>query len=326
ISYLLMAAGVLTKGLPSVLIQALLLLCWLVYIKQWKKLFTLQHITGMLLSVAIITGYFVLYHRKNDAFVYMLQLLTESTQRSIGINKWGRVTLNVLQAPLQLLYISFPASIILFYAINNKVRQQLKGDMLFAFSCMFTLIICGIFFLSPGTANRYIYPAFPFIAIMAAIIYAKAAAVMASSKWLAGCNAIVGVFIVLGAARIAYDVWVVPYQLKTLPQNYRNLTAKILHCTNNQPVYLTGEPRPSPVNSFLLIEDEQDSTYGAPLLPYQVPYYITKATGTIMHYDSVPRRGVFYLAPVEFLKDKKVDVYFTFFDNWVRRYVALVKF
>lgn len=326
LSYLLMAAGILTKGLPLVVIQGLLLLCWLTYIKQFKKLFSIQHIVSLVIGVAVVFVYFLQYSKQQNVLLYLAQLLTESTQRSALTNKWSSIALNILQAPLQVFYICIPATAILLYACNRNVREQLKGDKLFAFSFMFTLIISVIFFLSPQTANRYLYPAFPFIAIMAALVYAKAQPVLAASKWLISYRGLLWVFIFFTVVRIGYNVWGIPYQLKTFPLNYPTLTAKILQYTHDSAVYLTGYPQKYDVNSFLFIKPAEDSINGAPLIPYQIPYYLTRATHTIMRYDSIPQKGLYYLTPVDFLKNKPHTVYFTFFDSWIRRDLALVKF
>jgi len=326
LSYLFMAAGVLTKGLPPLLIQALLLLAWFVYIKQFKKLFSIQHIIGILIGGSLIYLYFMQYSKQSDVLLYLSQLLTESAQRSALGSKWGKIAVNILQSPVQVFYLCLPATALLLYAANKKVRSRLKGNKLFVFSLMFTLIICAIFFLSPETANRYIYPAFPFIAIMASIVYLNAAVILASSKWFIGYKALLYVCIFAACARIAYDVWGIPYQQKISPQNYRKLSAQILQHAGNNPIYVTGYPHQYDVHSFLFLQPKQDSINGATLLPYQIPYYITKATGTIMRYDSIPQKGLFYLTPIDFLKDKKPQVYFIFFDNWTKRDVVLVKF
>jgi len=326
LSYILMAAGILTKGLPLVVIQGLVLLSWLTYIKQFKKLFSIQHFTGLAIGVAIVFIYFWQYSKRQDVLLYLAQLLTESAQRSALTNKWSDIVLNILQSPVQVFYIGLPATAILLYACNKKVRALIKADSLFIFSLMFTLIICVIFFISPSTANRYIYPAFPFIVIMAAIIYANAVTVLTTKKWLVSYKGLLKVFVFFAAVRVGYDVWGIPYQIKILTQNYRNLSAKILQCTHDSAVYLTGFPQQYNVNSFLFIKPRQDSIPGATLIPYQIPYYITRATNKVMRYDSIPQKGLYYLTPVDFLKNKTHTVYFTFFDDWIRRDVALVKF
>ncbi len=325
-SYLFMAAGILTKGLPLALIQALLLLCWFIYIQQFKKLFSIQHIMGMLAGFGIVYVYFAAYNQQSDVLLYLSQLLTESTQRSMLENKWSSILFNLLQSPLQIFYICLPATALLLYACNKKVRSSLRQNTLFMFSFIFTLIVCITFFISPDTANRYLYPAFPFIAIMGAVIYAKATEYLHTSKWLAGYKTLLGVFVFFAFVRIAYDVWGIPYQQKSTARIYRDLSAQILQHTGGAPVYLTGYPQQIVNRSLLFIKMRQQVSAAPPLLPCQLPYYIGKTTGTLMRYDSLPAKGLFYLTPVNFLKDKNATVYFTFFDDWIRRDVALVKF
>lgn len=326
ISYVFMAAGVLTKGLPLVVIQGLLLLCWLVYIKQFRKLFSIQHIVGLVIGIAIIYAYFFAYSKQQDVLLFLAQLLTESAQRSALNNKFGAIALNILQAPLQLFYLCLPATALLLYACNKKVRSLLKGDKFFAFSLMFTLIICALFFLSPDTANRYLYPVFPFIAIMAAIIHSKATEILAPSKWLISYKGLLGIFMFFAVVRIGYDVWGIPYQQKVAKTNYRPLSDTLLQHSGNSPIYLTGMPEPHEVHSFLFLHPKQQSIGLPPTVPYQLPYYLTKATNTIMRYDSIPQKGLYYLAPADFIKDKQATIYFTFFDTWVQRNIVLVKF
>lgn len=325
LSYLCMAAGVLTKGAPSIVIQGLVLLAWLGYTRQFVKLFSVQHIVSVLVAAGIVYLYFWQYDQQQDVLLFVAQLLTESAQRSAPGNKLDSILVNVLQSPLQVFYICLPATAILLYAANKKVRVLLQGETLFTFALLVTLVTCIVFFISPGTANRYVYPAFPFIAIMAAIIYKKAYTVTGSSKWFIKYKSLLAVFAVFAIARIVYDA-IIPYQQQHLAQNYRNLTDSILNRSGHAPVYLTGYPQKNNVNAFPFVQPAQDSINGATVIPYQLPYYLTRATNTVMRYDSVPQKGLFYLTPVNFLEGKNAVVYFTFFDNWLRRDIALVKF
>lgn len=325
LSYLCMAAGVLTKGAPSIVIQALVLFSWLAYNRQLVKLFSIQHIAGVFMAAAIVYGYFWQYGQQQDVLLFVAQLLTESAQRSASGNNMGSVALNILQSPLQVFYICLPATGVLLYAASKKVRALIKGETLFAFSFIVTLAVSFVFFISPDTANRYLYPVFPFIAIMAAIIYNKALATIRQHRWVVKYSTLLGVFFFLAIGRIIYDMFI-PYQEQHLAQNYRNLSDSILHHSGHSPVYLTGYSEKNDVNNFLFIQPKEDSINAAPLIPYQVPYYITKATHTVMRYDSIPQKGLFYLTPVNFIQNKTVIVYFRFFDNWLKREIALVKF
>jgi len=280
----------------------------------------------MVIGFGLVYSYFAAYSKQGDVALFLSQLLTESAQRSALENKWSSIALNLLQSPLQVFYICLPATGLLLYAFNKKVRAGLKGNQLFSFSLTFALIICITFFISAETANRYLYPAFPFIAIISAIIYFQAATVINSSKWLIKYKGILILFAFFAVLRIAYDVWGIPYQLKHAPVNYRALSTTILQHTGGTPVYLTGYPQIGATHALPFTTLQTREIEGPPVIPYQLPYYLTKATNTVMRYDPVPQKGLYYLTPADFIKDKNPTVLFTFFDNWTKRDVVLVKF
>ena len=68
VSYTLTAAGLLTKGLPSVAMQGLTLLAWFSLNKRFWMLFSLQHIVGLVLCVVMVAAYY-----------YVVQLLWRPT-------------------------------------------------------------------------------------------------------------------------------------------------------------------------------------------------------------------------------------------------------
>jgi len=70
-SYLLTAIGVLTKGLPPVIIQGLILIIWLANNRQLGKLFSWRHFVGILLFTTIITAYFFAYNQKENVYAFI---------------------------------------------------------------------------------------------------------------------------------------------------------------------------------------------------------------------------------------------------------------
>lgn len=101
---------------------------------------------------------------------------------------------------------------------------------------------------------------------------------------------------------------------------------KILSITKNAPIHWTSFPY-----SF-----ESDASIGplqftklklttAPLLAYQVPYYITKGNGHIMQYDPEMEKGVYYLAPDTYLADKNVEEFYRFRETWTKQVLVLCK-
>ncbi|MCD4679049.1 MAG: glycosyltransferase family 39 protein, partial [Bacteroidales bacterium] len=62
-SYLITVLGFLMKGMPSLLFQGLTLLVFFIYMKNWKKLFSLAHFTGIFLFALIIGSYYYTYYQ-----------------------------------------------------------------------------------------------------------------------------------------------------------------------------------------------------------------------------------------------------------------------
>ncbi len=327
VSYFIAALGILTKGLPPLVVQGLTLIIWLPYLRKFRKLFSWQHVLGIILCISALAGYFLVYNKKENAFIFILQLLNETTQRSALENKWKETALNILQSPLQLFYISLPASALLLYLIRKNIRLSIKNNPLFVFSLLYTLINIVPYFISSATANRYLYPAFPFIAIMGALVYKKTSS-FGNSKWIIKYRRLLVIFLLLSIARITYNIWGIPYQQKTSNSLiYIKLTSELLNFSNGKPIYLTGSPEKfiaDPTIPFIKIPP--DTVVIPPVIPYQLPYYITKATGQIMRYDPIPRKGLYYLTPVDFFKDKNAIVHFKFLDQWMHRELALVTF
>ncbi|MEM9681573.1 MAG: glycosyltransferase family 39 protein, partial [Bacteroidota bacterium] len=61
-AYLLTAVGFLLKGLPAIVFVGITMLTYLIYKKDWKRIFSIQHIASGLLCLAIIGGYYGVYH------------------------------------------------------------------------------------------------------------------------------------------------------------------------------------------------------------------------------------------------------------------------
>jgi len=327
-SYLFVAIGVLTKGLPPLIIQGLILIIWLAYSKQFRKLFSWQHFTGLLLFISIITTYFFAYDQKENVYAFIMQLAKETTQQSALETRWQAVALNILQSPLQLFYISLPASGLLLFLLKKNIRKSLKNNRLFQFSLIYTLINIVPYFIAGDTANRYLYPAFPFIAIMAALIFKQAAFAVQPSKWFLKYSTLLWIFTGLAIARMAYNIWGIPFQKRTSGSLiYVKLSSQLLNATHSNPVYLTGYPEKLVANpTFPFVKIKPDTVFIPPLIPYQLPYYITKATGQVMRYDTIPHKGLYYLTPEDFLKDKDATIHYRFFDQWAKRELALVTF
>ncbi len=157
---------------------------------------------GAVLCAGIVSAYFIAYNHNANAFIFVSQLINEATQRSALENELRSIAFNILQSPVQLFYISFPASALVLYALNRRIRQSVKHEPLFAFSWIYVLVNSIPFIISASTANRYLYPVFPFISIMGALIYNKAIENSDSLKRTIRYSFILWIFFSLAIARV----------------------------------------------------------------------------------------------------------------------------
>ncbi len=163
VSYLLTAAGFLTKGFPSPLFQAFTLLAFLIVEKKWKLLFGWQHILGICLFFGLCIGYFGLYGQYNDPYSYVYRMFTESTVRAEAARGiYDRIG-HLLFFPVMMLKILSPWSLLLLFMFRQGVVRQIWEHPFLRFCMLFVLANIGVYWLSPGTRERYLYMFIPFL-------------------------------------------------------------------------------------------------------------------------------------------------------------------
>ena len=163
VSYLLCAAGVLTKGLPSFAFQAITLLTWCIAIKKFRLLFSWRHFLGIAVLFAILGSYFYTYNISNNAGDYLANLFDQASQKSVtqeGISG----TLNAFFTnPLKLLHIALPWSLGLFFLAKKEVRNKLWNNPFLKFCVLFIGANFILYWISSDVRDRYLYMFLPFI-------------------------------------------------------------------------------------------------------------------------------------------------------------------
>lgn len=131
----------------------------------------------------------------------------------------------------------------------------------------------------------------------------------------------------LALFRIALNLTLLPATAK-LPDIliYSNHVDKVLSITNNQSIHWAGKPQTFDVDASIgpvnLVKVELTS---APLLPYQIPYYITKGNGQIMQFDPVLRSNQYYLAHKSIVDESEFEILYRFPDLWLNGEIVLFK-
>ena len=172
LSYLLAALGFLTKGPPSILFHGLTLLAGLLYFRGFKKLFSWQHLAGMLVFLVLAGGYMFLVYQRGELSGFLIRQVKESTQRTGIESNFYDMIKGLWENPGVLLKISLPWSLSLLALFNKELRKKILANRLVVFSLLAVAVNFPVYWITGELRARYIYPIVPFLCIVyAAIIH-----------------------------------------------------------------------------------------------------------------------------------------------------------
>lgn len=161
-SYLLMAVGFMMKGLPSIAFQGLTLVGVFLWHKDFKNLFHPANFLGLFLSLGLLAWYFYLYSGFNNPELVIAKLTVESASRTSDGGSLSSYLLQLLQFPLTLLKILLPGCLILLLAKKESFHGLMKNEWV-KYIIIFLLFNIPLYWISPGTRDRYLYMFLPFL-------------------------------------------------------------------------------------------------------------------------------------------------------------------
>ncbi|MEM6378017.1 MAG: glycosyltransferase family 39 protein, partial [Bacteroidota bacterium] len=232
VSYTFLAIGFLTKGLPSIAFQGLTLVGMAIYHKSWRWFFSWQHILGGSFALLIIGAYFQIYDQNyGNGWLYLSNLLEEATQKSAAEGRIGEIIKQLFEFPLQFIVDHLPWSLLLFLYLKKDNRALLKQQPFLVFCLLFFVVNIWLYWISPGSRNRYLYAFAPFFLTPLAYLYTQKPLIKWRTLWM-----IITVFAVL---RITYNYTIMAYQQKTMKnvQLYRGVAEDAIGFSGSAPVF-----------------------------------------------------------------------------------------
>lgn len=181
-SYTLTAIGLLTKGLSSLPFQAFTVLGWFIYTRNFKKIFSWQHLVGISVLAGITVGYFMLYDIGGDARGYIVNLVNESTHKTAQQQPLSKTIVSFLVFPFNFIKLLMPWALLMVFMFTKQFKATIKAKPALAFSAIFIVSNIWLYWLSPGTANRYLYMFFPFLFYIIMAFYTRYAPEMPKRK------------------------------------------------------------------------------------------------------------------------------------------------
>ncbi|MCI5056004.1 MAG: glycosyltransferase family 39 protein [Flavobacteriales bacterium] len=375
VSYFFAAIGTLTKG-TAILFQILTLLPWFVIKSSWKKLFSWQHLCGVLIFFVIVGEYFYIYNFQNNGLGFLLKLFSEGSEKTGVERSFIQIISKAAVFPFWLMTLIGPWFVFLVFAFRKKLRKVITDNPIIHFSVIFILFNLPIYWIAGNHKARYFYPFLPFLILVLSYFYVKGKdqfqlrdRIVKRILFYAMCLITVAMlalpfvpevsdlntvwlkavlfFFLLGSTtflyskfsayqvlifmgfmlclRLVFNVIYLPVLNDTSSLDYDKEVEKVLKITDGAPVLWYGNYNDIRVKSSVL--DYADTLQTARKLAYQVPYYLTKATGHTMEFRTTIDSGSvnFYLIHEDFLDQFKNEPLYSFRDQWMNKDLHLIR-
>jgi 4-amino-4-deoxy-L-arabinose transferase-like glycosyltransferase len=173
-SYALTAFGFLFKGLPSLVFQGFTLIAWFAYSKDLKRIFSWQHLLGILLFAIPVLAYYLAYflHNKDVTVQQMLGIMLGESTRRTGIRFGAFMTIaHLFTFPVEVTYHYLPWTLflILFFRKGN-VKKLLQHDFL-RYSIWVVILNILPYWSSPEVFARYYIMLMPMVFLIFFYLY-----------------------------------------------------------------------------------------------------------------------------------------------------------
>ncbi|WP_455212251.1 ArnT family glycosyltransferase [Kaarinaea lacus] len=186
VTYLLTALAFLTKALPALVFCGFTLLTYFIFFDNWRRLFSLNHVLGILLLVAILGAYYVLYLDSSgiDLATLLQTIFYESSKRTVIRFGLLDTLTHLITFPFDTLANFAPWSFLVLLLFNGDIRKTLWHNRFIRYNMLVLAANLLVYWTSPEVHPRYLLmhaPLFYTTAVSAFLI-----AVENQPKWAKG--------------------------------------------------------------------------------------------------------------------------------------------
>ncbi|MDC1221295.1 phospholipid carrier-dependent glycosyltransferase [Salibacteraceae bacterium] len=196
LSYLLAAIGVMLKGAPTLLFQALTLSAWFLYKRDFRSLFRPAHFAGIGLFILIVGSYFYVYSMQNDVANYAAGLEKQVALRTPAHHSWYETLFYYIIFPFENFGMLLPTSLFTIVAMRKgMLKRWLKNDFL-AFTLMVICVNIIPYWLSPGYRFRYLMMLYPLWFMLGAEAYYNIQDAEKMKQWINRAFLLIGLLLI----------------------------------------------------------------------------------------------------------------------------------
>lgn len=165
ITYSITAICFLMKGLQAIAFQGMTIVVWMIYSKNFKKLFSWQHVLGVMSFLAVLGSFFYFYAQENSVYNVFTTLAKESDRTK------GNILTHVLTFPFKIVLPDIlPWGLTFLFLIKKSVRKEVFQQPIAVFSLVIFTSNILVYWISPETRGRYLFPHYVLLAIISALI------------------------------------------------------------------------------------------------------------------------------------------------------------
>ncbi len=156
LSYLLMTVGYMLKGLPAIVFQGITLLVVFISEKEWRRLFSWQHVAGAGVFVVLAGGYYLMYHQYNSLQNVFATLWSESTNRTVATQGVSLTLQHLYKFPVEMLYHYLPWTLLLVFTLVRGFWKKVFQNSFLKLSLLVLLFNLIPYWTSPDVYPKYI--------------------------------------------------------------------------------------------------------------------------------------------------------------------------
>jgi len=173
LAYLFTALAYMMKGLPALVFVGTSIAVWLIIQRQVRVLFSLQHLLGIGVFLALIISYYLTFSNYHPGEITALfsTLWQESAKRTIIEYGFTSVLKQMLSFPFEMAFHFLPWSLLLFLLFRWSALVTVWYNQFLRFCLIIFLANIIIYWTSPEVYPRYLFPFVPLISAVLMHLY-----------------------------------------------------------------------------------------------------------------------------------------------------------
>ncbi len=179
--------------------------------------------------------------------------------------------------------------------------------------------------LAPAVLFIDYFADLPHLALRATLVFLGLVGVLVG--YFRGGRSVLWIVLFMAVARIGYnELYLRAWRADASVNRNAQIGAALVRLTDGAPIHLYGTPYTFKSDASLgpLNFGEVELTT-APLIPYALPYTVTRVTGAVMQFETELRSGVYYVADVAVTDTVAFPPLYRFEDRWQGRWYVLIE-